>query len=335
MLAPLLARLLALIALLVTCGAMAHDARPAYLEIRQMSAARYDVLWRIPVMAGMPLPVSLKLPEGVGKVTDPAVQELSDSLVERRVIEAPGGLAGQRIEFPGLQGTITDVLVRIDGADGHATTVLVRGSQPWIDVAAPTGSALEVFSAFVGHGVEHILFGYDHLLFVLALMLIVRSTKALVLTVTAFTVAHSITLALAALGVVQVPGPPVEAAIAFSIVLVAAEIIRLRSGQPSLTARWPWVISFCFGLLHGFGFAGALSDIGLPRGEVPLALLAFNVGVELGQLTFIGAILAVAAIVRKVRTDTAFEVRAVCVAPYLIGSLAALWFVERVAAFVL
>jgi hydrogenase/urease accessory protein HupE len=327
-------RWLALLWLLVSCHAIAHDARPAYLEIRQTSPTRYDLLWRVPVTAGMPLPVLLKLPQGVQNVTEPAVRELSDSRVERRVVEAPAGLAGQRIEFPGLQGTIADVLVRVQAADGATTTTLVRGSQPWVDIAAPAGGALAVFSAFVGHGVEHILFGYDHLLFVLALMLIVRDTRALILTVTAFTLAHSITLALAALGVVRVPGPPVEAAIALSIVLLAAEIVRLRTGQPSLTGSRPWLIAFCFGLLHGFGFAGALSEIGVPRADLPLALFAFNLGVELGQLLFIAAVLALVAAARKVRGLGAVAGQGVRWAPYAIGSLAAFWFVERVAAFV-
>jgi hydrogenase/urease accessory protein HupE len=261
------------------------------------------------------------------------VQELSDSIVERRIVEAPGGLAGQRIEFPGLQGTISDVLVRQIATDGAVTTTLVRSSMPWIDLDAPAPGARAVFGGFVVHGIEHILFGWDHLLFVLALMVIVRGTRALVWTITAFTLAHSITLALAALGVVRVPGPPVEAAIAFSIVLVAAEIVRLRRGEPSLTARWPWLIAFCFGLLHGFGFAGALSDIGLPRAKLPLALLAFNLGVELGQLAFIAAVLVLAAIVRRAGALRAAGQHALRVAPYAIGSLAAFWFVERVAAF--
>ena len=329
----MLGRLLALLALLVSCSALAHDSRPAYLEIRQTSAERFDLLWRIPVMAGAPLPVQLKLPDGVRSLGEPALHELSDSLLERRVIEAPGGLAGQRIQFPGLQGTIADVLVRIERLDGGTTTRLVRGSAPWIDVDAPAGSAFEVFGAFVAHGIEHILFGWDHLLFVLALMLLVRGTRALVWTVTAFTVAHSITLALAALGVVDVPGPPVEAAIAFSIVLVAAEIVRLHRGEPSLTARRPWLIAFCFGLLHGFGFAGALSEIGLPHSDLPLALFAFNVGVELGQLAFIGAVLVAGSIVRRLRRADAFRRGVRLLAPYAIGSLAAFWFVERVAAF--
>jgi hydrogenase/urease accessory protein HupE len=325
----LLRLVLAWLALVVSGHAAAHDARPAYLELRQTSATRYDLLWRIPVTAGMPLPVRLELPDGVRNVTEPAVRELSDSRVERRVVEAPEGLAGRRIAFPGLQGTIADVLVRVQSQDGQTTTTLVRSSQPWLEIAAPSGGALAVFSAFVGHGIEHILLGYDHLLFVLALMLIVRDTRTLVLTVTAFTLAHSITLALATLGVVRVPGPPVEAAIAFSIVLVAAEVLRLRAGQSSLTASRPWLIAFCFGLLHGLGFASALSEIGLPHGDVPLALLAFNVGVELGQLAFIAVVLGVAAIARKVHLGD----RAVRWAPYAVGSIAAFWFVERVAAF--
>ena len=330
----MLRRLLPLLLLLLSSPAMAHDARPAYLEVRQTSPTRYDLLWRIPVTAGMPLPVMLQLPDGVQNVTEPSIRTLSDSLVERRVVEAPSGLSGQRIEFPGLQGTIADVLVRVQPLDGEMTTTLVRSSQPWVDIAAPTGGAFAVFAAFVGHGVAHILFGYDHLLFVLALMLIVRNTRALVLTVTAFTVAHSITLALAALGVVHVPGPPVEAAIAFSIVLVAAEILRMRAGQPSLTANRPWLIAFCFGLLHGFGFAGALSEIGLPSAELPLALFGFNIGVELGQLAFIAAVLALVALARKVRVLDAVTELSARWAPYAIGSLAAFWFVERVAAFV-
>lgn len=326
-------RWLWLLVLLAAGLARAHDSRPAYLEIRQATDERYELLWRVPVTAGMRLPVQLTLPPGVRNITEPAVLELVDSLVERRLVEAPSGLGGQRIEFPGLQATIADVLVRVHALDGNTSTTLVRGSQPWIDIAAPAGGALATFVAFVRHGIDHILFGYDHLLFVLALMLIVRDTRALILTVTAFTLAHSITLALATLGVVKVAGPPVEAAIAFSIVLVAAEIVRLRRGEASLTARKPWLVAFCFGLLHGFGFAGALSEIGLPSGDVPLALFAFNLGVELGQLAFIGVVLAIVALAARLRVPQGLRSGAPRVAPYLIGSLAAFWFVERVAAF--
>jgi hydrogenase/urease accessory protein HupE len=254
--------------------------------------------------------------------------------VERRWIDAgPAGLAGRRIEFPGLQLTITDVLARVQTIDGGATTTLVRPSRPWVEIGAAPGGPLTIAGAFVWHGVEHILGGYDHLLFVFALILIVRSTRALVWTITAFTLAHSITLALATLGVVHIPGPPVEAAIAFSILLLASEIVRLRRGESSLTARWPWVIAFGFGLLHGFGFAGALSEIGLPQGDIPLALFAFNVGVELGQLAFIGAVLGAASVLRRIALVHRLERHAVRAAPYAIGALAGFWFVGRVAAF--
>jgi len=329
----MIARLAVFLALLFSISAIAHDSRPAFLEIRQTSASHFDLLWRVPVMAGMPLPVVLQLPEGLRNITEPAIHELSDSLVERRVIEALAGLAGQRIEFVGLQATIADVLVRVEGIDGQTSTTLVRGSQPWFDFSGPAPGVRDAFTAFVGYGVEHILYGFDHLLFVLALILIVRDTRALILTVTSFTLAHSMTLALATLGIVNVPGPPVEATIAFSIMLVAAEIVRLREGKPSLTARRPWMIAFCFGLLHGFGFAGALSEIGIPRDDVPLALLAFNIGVELGQLAFIGVFLLVVHLARRLRFADPVLDRASRFAPYAIGSLAAFWFVERVAAF--
>ena len=180
---------------------------------------------------------------------------------------------------------------------------------------------------------EHILGGYDHLLLVLAPMLIVRSTRVLIQTITAFTIAHSITLALATLGVVHVPGPPVEATIALIILLLAVEIAHIRRGQPSLTAKWPWLVAFAFGLLHGFGFAGALTAIGLPQGDVPLALFAFNVGVELGQLAFIAAVLAVLALARRTPLPRTVVQNALPVATYVIGTLAAFWFVDRLSGF--
>jgi hydrogenase/urease accessory protein HupE len=313
---------------------MAHDARPAFLQIEEITPGRYQVLWRTPVLSGMRLPVSLRLPDVVRSVTEPAVRELSDSLVERRLVEADAGaLEGARIEFPGLQATITDVLVRVVLLDGTRRATLVRPSQPWVELAAARGR-VAVAGAYLAHGVAHILLGLDHLLFVLALILIVPSTRALLWTITAFTLAHSITLALATLGVVRVPGPPVEAAIALSILLLASEILRMQRGGPSLTARWPWLVAFSFGLLHGFGFAGALTAVGLPRGDIPLALFAFNVGVELGQLAFIAAVLGVMTLARRARVLSGLERRALPVTAYAIGILAAFWFFERLAGFV-
>ena len=184
------------------------------------------------------------------------------------------------------------------------------------------------------HGVEHILFGLDHLLFVLALILLAPSRRVLLWTITAFTLAHSVTLALATLGVVRVPGPPVEAMIALSILLLAGEIAHLERGRPSLTARWPWLVAFSFGLLHGFGFAGALTAVGLPQGDIPLALFAFNAGVELGQLVFIAAVLGALGLVRRIELSPVADRRALRTATYAIwGTLAAFWFFERLAGF--
>ena len=318
-------------------AAGAHEVRPAYLEIEETAPGRYTVLWRTPVLSGMRLPVALKLPDDVGEVGEPIVQELPGSLVERRVIDAgEGGLARKRIEFVGLQATITDVLVRVSLLDGTRTTSLVHPSEPWVEIAAASGW-LSVAGAYLAHGVEHILLGFDHLLFVLALILIVRSLRVLLITITAFTIAHSITLALATLGVVHVPGPPVEAMIALSILLLACEILRMRRGEESSTARWPWLVAFAFGLLHGFGFAGALTELGLPQGDIPLALFAFNVGVELGQLAFIASVmvaLAGAAFIGRRLSHLGIDPKPAyaaseSVAAYAIGSIAAFWLIDR------
>jgi hydrogenase/urease accessory protein HupE len=289
-------------------------------------------------MAGMRLPIVLKLPEDVRNLKDPVVQELSDSLVERRWVEAgPKGFAGKRIEFPGLQLTITDVLVRFEMLDSTKGATIVRPSQPWMEMAA-TQTRWSVAETYLRQGVEHIWGGIDHLLFVLALLLLVRGGRRVVATITAFTVAHSLTLAAATLGFVHVPQKPVEASIALSIVFVAAETVHGRRGKPGLTARWPWVIAFAFGLLHGFGFASALNQVGLPQNAIPVALLFFNLGVEVGQLLFIAAVLLVVGLARRaldIRHST-FGTRfhwAWRVPPYAIGSVAAFWLIQRIAAF--
>ncbi len=213
--------------------------RPAYLEIKEIAQGQFNVVWRTPVLAGMRLPVVLKLPDDLGNLNDPVVQELTDSLVERRWIDArPNGLAGRRIEFPGLQLTITDVLFRFELLDGTHVTELIRPSRPWVEIA-PARGPLTVAGAYLMHGIEHILFGFDHLLFVLALVILVGEWRRVVMTVTAFTVAHSITLAAATLGFVSVPSRPVEAMIALSILLVAVEIVRARRGEPSLLRDGP------------------------------------------------------------------------------------------------
>ena len=296
------ARFLLLCALLaaLACGslAQAHESRPAYLEINETAPGRYEVLWRTPLNAGMRLPVVLKFPDDTRNITEPSVKEFSGLLLERRWIDAgQDGLAGKRIEFVGLQATITDVLVRVQALDGSHTTTLVHPSQPWVEIAASQGIA-GLAGAYLVQGIEHILFGTDHLLFVLGLLLLVRDRWMLLKTITAFTVAHSITLAAATLGYVHVPAPPLNAGIALSIMFVGVEVLRSWQGETSLALRQPWLVAFAFGLVHGLGFASGLAGLGLPQGDIPLALLLFNLGVEAGQLMFVARHAAAAAILR-------------------------------------
>ena len=313
--------------LLSVSFASAHEARPAYLELKEKAPGQYAVLWRTPVLAGMRLPVALSLPDGTKNLTPPNVQELADSVVEHRLIDAgAGGLAGKRIEFPGLQLTIADVLVRVEMLDGRKWTTIVHPSQPWVEIAA-SQTWLGVVGTYVIQGIRHILFGADHMLFVLGLLLIVKDRWMLLKTVTAFTVAHSITLAIATLGYAEVPIVPLNAAIALSILFLGPEIVRSWRGETSFTIRHPWVVAFAFGLLHGFGFASALAGAGLPHRELPLALVSFNVGVEIGQLGFIALILLLE------RSFRVLEVRwprwATALPGYTVGSLGAFWTVQR------
>ena len=250
--------------------------------------------------------------------------------MQRLRIRRDGGLTGTPITIDGLAGTFTDVLLRLERLDGTEITRRLTPDDPTYVVESNPGLGQVAWTYFV-LGVEHILLGIDHLLFVLALLLIVADWKKLVGTITAFTVAHSITLALATLGFVHVPGPPVEAIIALSIVFVASEIIRSQQGEPGLTARWPWIVAFTFGLLHGFGFAGALSEVGLPQQSIPMALLTFNLGVEAGQLMFVAAAVLLYAISRRVSLkppEWVYRVPA-----YAIGGIAAFWFVQRTIGF--
>ena len=323
----------ALLCFFATPAAQAHEARPAYLEITEAAAGRCEVVWRTPLLSGQRLPVELAFPAETRNVVEPVERLLSDSVVERRVVDfGSNGLAGKRIDFPGLQLTISDVLVRVTQRDGTHWTELVKPGQPWIEMRARQG-VLAITGAYVSHGMRHILNGFDHLLFVFALMLIVRKSWMLVKTITSFTLAHSITLGLATVGVIHLPAPPVEATIALSILLLATEIARLSRGLPSLTSRFPWTVAFCFGLLHGLGFAGALSEIGLPQGDVPLALLSFNVGVELGQLSFVAAVLAAYFLMMRVPLPGRVVQYARPAAYYAIGTLSAFWFFDRFSAF--
>jgi hydrogenase/urease accessory protein HupE len=324
----ILAGLLLVMPLVFSSG-HAHEVRPACLEIKETAPGQFSLLWRTPVLAGMRLPVALKLPDDVRNLKEPVLQELTDSLVERRWIEGgPKGLAGKHIEFPGLQLTITDVLVRYAMLDGRGGTAFVRPAQPWLEIAAAQ-SWLGVAGTYVGQGVLHILFGVDHLLFVFGLLLIVKDRWMLLKTITAFTVAHSITLAIATLGFASTPVAPLNAVIALSILFLGPEIVRSWRAETSFTIRHPWVVAFAFGLIHGFGFAGALTSAGLPGKDLPLALLSFNVGVEIGQVSFVFLILLLERSFRQLEIRWARWVQAL--PGYTVGSLGAFWTIQRAA----
>ena len=331
-------RLLRLFAVVLAANlpgiACAHEARPGYLELRQTGAETWSVLWKVPAQGEMRLSIHPRFPEGCTLAGDPVALFSAGAYTERTSIACKGGLVGHPIAIDGLSATMTDVLIRMEGLDGTTQITRLTPSAPsFVVEAAP--SALEVARTYLVLGVEHILLGIDHLLFVLALLILVKGTRRLIWTVTAFTLAHSLTLAGATLGFMHVPVPLVEAAIALSNVFVAAEIVRSRHGITGLTERFPWIVAFTFGLLHGFGFASALSEVGLPQSAIPVALLLFNVGVEIGQLLFIASVLAVVAAARQImrRFAVAQPAWAWRVPPYAIGGVAAFWSIQRIVAF--
>ncbi len=316
-------------------GVLAHELRPAYLELRETGPDTYDALWKVPGRGeDLRLGLYVELPVGCTNVTEPRTTMINNAFAERWTVRCAGGLAGGTIHIAGLNATMTDVLVRVERLDGSTQVARLTPPAPSFVIAAVAG-AMGVAVTYGTLGVEHILLGIDHLLFVLALLIITRGSWRLFKTVTAFTVAHSITLSLATLGFFKVPSAPVEAVIALSIVFVAAEIVRSRQGRAGLTERAPWVVAFTFGLLHGFGFAGALSQIGLPQRDIPLALLCFNVGVEVGQLLFIASVYAVVAVARRIASRVNFPqpVWTWRLLPYAIGSVAAFWLIQRLATF--
>jgi hydrogenase/urease accessory protein HupE len=329
-------RALRILVLLVTFapGAFAHEVRPAYLELRQTGPEIYEGLWKVPGQGDLRLGIYVELPATCTHVTEPRGSMVNNAYSERWTVKCPRGLDGSTIHIAGLSGTMTDALVRVERLDGTTQVTRLTPSAPsFVVEAAPR--ALQVARTYLVLGIEHILGGVDHLLFVLALVILVKGTRRLIATVTAFTLAHSLTLAGATLGFLHVPGPPVEAAIALSIVFVAAEIIRSRQGNAGLTEKFPWIVAFSFGLLHGFGFASALNEVGLPQSAIPVALLCFNVGVEIGQLLFIAAVFTVIALARQLtrRFGMSQPLWAWRVPPYAIGTVAAFWIIQRVGAF--
>jgi hydrogenase/urease accessory protein HupE len=310
----------------------AHEVRPAYLRLKSLDDqgknGLFDVLWRKPVGGEVRLDIVPVLPAHCANSSDAVTWVEAGIEASHWTVTCPGGIDGHRIVIGGLTATVTDVLVRYERSSGTTQVVRLTPDEPSFEVRAAE-TWLEVSATYFVLGTEHILLGIDHLLFVVALLMLVAGWRTLVATITSFTLAHSATLAAATLGWVAVPQQPIEAVIALSIVFVATEIVRWRQGSPGVTQRAPWIVAFAFGLLHGFGFAGALADIGVPGHAIPSALLFFNLGVEAGQLLFVACVLLVWSVLRRVEWSAALW----RVPVYGIGALAAFWSIERLVAF--
>jgi hydrogenase/urease accessory protein HupE len=316
-------------ALLCSVAVQAHEIRPAYLELHEDKAGEFAVLWKTPMRGDMRLALTPEFSGRNEKLTPVDARTTGTAAVQTWRMRA-AELRGQTVRITGLESTLTDALVRVEFADGTEWTQRLTAAAPAAMVPQGT-SAWQVAGVYLGLGVEHILTGIDHLLFILALIIITRGGWMLVKTVTAFTISHSITLTAAALGLVHIPQQPVEAVIALSIVFVAAEIVHQREGRMGITARAPWVVAFAFGLMHGLGFASGLSEAGLPQGHIPAALTFFSLGVEIGHFLFIGVVLLLLSLVRRIRLPLPRWTE--LLPPYAIGSIAMFWVIDRVAIF--
>ncbi len=323
--------LIALLAAFVASDALAHRLSPGYFGLMESSPDVFTAEWKVSISGGLSDVLEPQLPDGC--VVDGSVRRFTvdDAMLMHAVLRCESGLEGREFVVNGLDATQTDVLLRVDFLDGRSFTHRLVPEEPSVEIPV-AASTFDVVITYLVLGVEHILLGIDHLLFVLALVLMVRGWRALLITITSFTVAHSITLAAASLGFVYVPSAPVEAIIALSILFLATELARReqRSELPQhadLASRAPWLVAFSFGLLHGFGFAGALSEIGLPANAIPLSLLFFNVGVEIGQLVFVACILALGWATRALALRLPRWLPQLTA--YAIGSVAAFWLFER------
>jgi hydrogenase/urease accessory protein HupE len=319
----LLALLLALFVL--AAPARADTLQPGYLELTQRDAVNWSMVWKAPIIGGLATRARPTLPSFCS-FTAGQPNLVNGALVSQSAVRCERPLDGASVGLTGLEASFTDALLRIAPLGRPVQTERLTRGRPVVKVAIVPDS-WQVARTYTVIGVEHILAGFDHLLFVIALVLLLQNGWTVVKAATAFTVAHSITLAGSSLGLFGLAQAPVEALIALSIVFLAVEIAKQGEGDKRLSERIPWVVAFLFGLLHGFGFAGALREIGLPEGDVPLALLTFNIGVELGQLLIVAATLAILALLRRLALPALRP--ATLLATYAIGGVASFWFIER------
>ena len=309
----------------------AHEVRPGYIEINEVAPERFQIIWKQPVrdlgpgeVAGLGLrPV---FPENCSRVDDSRMQRRPGVLIERFALDCAGGLMGQQLGVEGLRRTITDVFVQLRLLDDARASLRLTAENP-VQRFAGGGTGL---AAYFGLGVEHLVFGIDHILFVLGLVMLVKGWRSLIFVITAFTLAHSLTLGLAMLGNVSAPSAVVEAIIALSILFVAIELLKPEADRSPLATRYPQFVAFGFGLLHGFGFAGVLGDIGLPRDLAVPALALFNIGLEVGQLLVVAFVLAFTRLTASLwarQPLLAAHLREAMIV--LIGGVSVYWLIDR------
>ncbi len=310
---------------------VADDSRPASLTLAALNGediapTHFEVVWKVPYKGRQIPALSVEFDAATKAISPKRISDEYNTVVKRWQIERAIGLAGLEITINGLEGSSYQTLLRVvSGETGTLTAVLNTENTRYQIPALQQPVSDNIIIAYTVLGFEHILTGIDHLLFVFALVLLISNIRTLLLTITSFTAAHSITLIAVSLGWMQVPGPPVEASIALSIIFLARELIALERGGSSLAARFPWLVAFAFGLLHGMGFAGALSDIGVPEQEAIAALLSFNIGVELGQLLFVCVVLLALQLVKKIPIPAWSRL----IPAYGVGSIASIWLLQR------
>ena len=318
--------LLLLIGLLLATPLHADELRPGYLELTEKTPGTWTLVWKAPMRGGLTPQTQPVLPENCKIRGQPSRSVSGISLVTTSSVICKGDISGRTLGLSNFEAAQTDVLVRVQPLGRPVQALRLTPAEPMVEIKARP-DRWQVARTYFVTGVEHILFGYDHLLFVVSLVLLLSGFWTIAKAVTAFTVAHSITLIGTTLGFLGLPQRPVESVIALSILFLAVEIVKKRPDQPRLSERIPWVVAFGFGLLHGFGFAGALNEIGLPESDVPTALLTFNLGVEAGQLVIVALSLAVLELLR--RFAAALVQPALRFAAYGIGTISAFWFIER------
>lgn len=312
----------------VSISSHSHPLDPTLFEITESDKHILEVLWRTPALQPANAPISPVLPARCRELTSPIASKSVQWLTVRWSMDCGLlSLVNEKIGVQGLELRKTDVLIRVHLADGRLIQGVLRPSKPFLSLPERISSFIILYD-YLALGFEHILTGLDHLFFVLGLLLLVKDFRPLLWTITAFTIGHSVTMLIAGLNFIAVPAGPVEILIAFSIFIVAVEISKgVKHQNNSWISKFPWTMALLFGFLHGLGFAGALAAVGLPDGEIPLALFSFNIGIELGQLLFIGAVLILGYFVKKIEFQ--LIVYRSLIPAYIIGSISVMWIFER------